>query len=164
MTSESSASQFRFEKRRAAAIVTIVGGEAVRGSFFTAAGDTRHDGGERIGDLLNSDSGFFPFEIDAETSPRTVLYNRAHVITVALFDDEAKRDAGYSVARRRQVTIVLSNVQRLRGVVLIYRPEGRDRLSDWARQPGRFRYVETADTTLIVNADHIVAITEATDS
>jgi hypothetical protein len=161
MTADPTGSAFRFEKRRAAAVVTLVGGESVHGSFFTAAADTRHSDGERIGDLLNADTGFFPFELDAPPAPHTVLFNRAHVITVALFDDEAKRDAGYAVATSRTVSILLSNGQRVHGIVRVYRPEGRNRLSDWTRQPEVFRYVETGDATIIVNAAHIVAVTEA---
>lgn len=157
-------SEFRFEKRRAAAILTLVGGESVRGSFFTAAADTRHADGERIGDLLNADTGFFPFEIDAAPERRILLLNRAHLITVALFDDEAKRDAGYAIAMPRPVSILLSNGHRVHGTVRIYRPEGRDRLSDWARQPEVFRYVETTEGTIIVNAAHIVALTEAPEA
>jgi hypothetical protein len=42
----------------------------------------------------------------------------------------------------------------------VYRPEGRDRLSDWARHGGRFRYVETVGATFIVNADQIVDVHE----
>ena len=42
----------------------------------------------------------------------------------------------------------------------VYRPEGRDRLSDWTRQPETFRYVETDDTTVIVNVAHIVEVSE----
>jgi len=52
--------------------------------------------------------------------------------------------------------ISLSNGQQLRGSVRVYRPEGRDRLSDWARHGPRFRYLETSDATVIVNVDHIV--------
>jgi hypothetical protein len=48
--------------------------------------------------------------------------------------------------------------------VRVYRPEGRDRLSDWTRQPEVFRYVEAADATYIVNAAHIVAVTEVPGS
>jgi hypothetical protein len=47
--------------------------------------------------------------------------------------------------------------------VRVYRPEGRDRLSDWARQPEHFRYVETPDdTTLIINVAHIIEVSEVT--
>lgn len=158
------ASEFRFEKRRADAIVTVIGAEPVRGCFFTAAGTTHGNAGERIGDLLNAEPGFFPFETQADSKPHTMLFNRAHVITVELFDDEARRDPGYSVAVQREVSILLSNGYRINGTVRVYRPEGRSRLSDWTHQPETFRYVETGGSTLLVNAAHIVAVTEVSGS
>jgi hypothetical protein len=164
MDSDPSASEFRFEKRRADAIVTVTGAEPVRGCFFTAAGTTRHMGGERISDLLNAETGFFPFEMQSDSKPRTMLFNRSHVISVEVFDDEARRDPGYAVAVRRNVSILLSNGQRLSGAVRVYRPEGRNRLSDWTYQPEAFRYLETPESTLIINAAHIVAVTEVTGS
>jgi hypothetical protein len=50
------------------------------------------------------------------------------------------------------------------GGVRIYRPEGRDRLSDWTRQPEQFRYIESDEATILVNAAHIVAVHEVTGS
>jgi hypothetical protein len=164
MDAQPAESEFRFEKHRAEAVVTLVTNENIRGCFFTAAGSARRDGAERIGDLLNSETGFFPFEIQAEGTATTVLYNRIHVIAVRVLDDEARRDPGYAVATRRIVSILLSNSQRVDGAVRVYRPEGRDRLSDWTRQPEVFRYVEAADATYIVNAAHIVAVTEVSGS
>jgi hypothetical protein len=149
---EESSSAFRFEKRRVEAAITVVGGDAANGAFFVA--------GERVGELLNQQEGFFPFEIHDGDDSHTVLYNRAHVITVALSEPEAGRDPAYAVAKRRDVWIVLSDGRRLRGVVRVYRPEGRDRLSDWARQPETFRYVDTDEGTVLVNVAHIVTVTE----
>ena len=157
-------SQFRFEKRRAEAVVTVTGAEPVRGFFFTAADTTHHHAGERIGDLLNAETGFFPFEMQTDPRPRTMLLNRAHVVSVEIFDDEARRDPGYAVAMRRDVSILLSNGQRVSGAVRVYRPEGRNRVSDWTRQPEAFRYLETHESTLIINAAHIVAVTEVSGS
>ena len=157
-------SEFRFEKRRADAVVTLVTNENMTGCFFTSAASAHRDGAERIGDLLNSETGFFPFEVHGEDGTRTVLFNRVHVIAVRVLDDEARRDPGYAVARRRFVSILLSNSQRVSGEVRVYRPEGRDRVSDWTRQPEVFRYVEAADATYIVNATHIVAVTEVSGS
>jgi hypothetical protein len=157
-------SEFRFEKRRADAVLTLVDGESIKGCFFIADGTPRHEGAERIGDLLNSEAGFFPFEVHEEGGATTVLYNRSRVITVRVFDEEAQRDPGYAVATRRFASILLSNGQRLDGSVRVYRPEGRDRLSDWTRQPETFRYVETDAATFIVNAAHIVAVTEVSGS
>lgn len=164
MDSHPPASEFRFEKRRADAVVTVSGAEPVRGCFFTAAGTTRHRGAERISDLLNAETGFFPFEIMTDSKPRTMLFNRAHVISVEVFDDEARRDPGYAVAVRREVSVLLSSGQRISGFVRVYRPEGRNRLSDWTHQPEAFRYLETASSTFIINAAHIVAVTEVSGS
>lgn len=160
MTPQRSTSEFRFEKRRADATLTLVGGEVVTGCFFIAAGSTRRAGGERVSDLLNSEPGFFPFEIQTDGIPSTVLYNRSHVIAVQIFDDEAQRDPGYAVAKERLVSIVLSNGQRTDGAIRIYRPEGHDRVSDWTRQPETFRYLQSRAATFIVNAAHIVAVIE----
>jgi len=160
MAGESEGSEFRFEKRRAEASVTLVGGESVRGSFFVAGARSNHEGAERVGEVLNEDSGFFPFEIQAADGARTVMYNRAHVITVTLTESEASRDPGYAIAKRRDIWLLLTDGRRIRGVVRVYRPEGRDRLSDWTRQPETFRYIDTDEGTLLVNAAHIVAVTE----
>ena len=160
MALESEKSEFRFEKRRAEATVTLVGGESARGSFFVAYARSNHEGVERVGELLNEDVGFFPFEIQTADGARTVLYHRTHVITVALTESEASRDPGYAIAKRRDVWILLTDGRRLRGVVRVYRPEGRDRLSDWTREPETFRYIDTDEGTLLVNAAHIVALTE----
>jgi hypothetical protein len=164
MDLQTASSEFRIEKRRAEAVVTLVGGETVRGCFFLAGGTSRHDGAERVSDLLNSDPGFFPFEMHRDAGPRTVLYNRSHVIAVQVFDNEARREPGYSVARRRLVSVLLSDSRRVDGTVRVYRAEGHDRLSDWTRQPETFRYIEGDEATLILNADHIVALTEVSGS
>jgi hypothetical protein len=156
-------SEFRVEKQRAEAALTLSGGESTHGYFFVAGGSARHAGPERVGDLLNSEAVFFPFEIHDAAGVRTELFNRRHVVMVAIGDDEASRDPGYSVARRREVSILLSNGQRVMGAIRVYKPEGRDRLSDWARDPEIFRYVETDQTTLIVNMAHVIEVNEVSD-
>jgi hypothetical protein len=160
MSTSTAPSEYRVEKRRADATVTLSSGTSERGCFFLASSTTRHDGPERVADLLNSETGFFPFEIHEAAAIRTVLYHRSHVVFVTLVEDEATMDPGYGVATRRVVSVLLSNGQRLVGAVRVYRPEGRDRLSDWARQPETFRYIETADATVVVNFAHIVEVSE----
>jgi hypothetical protein len=156
-------SGFRFEKRRADAVVRLTGGEAVKGCFFVA-GSASHDGSERVAELLNSETGFFPFEIEVNGAPRTVLYNRAHLVLAQVFDDEARRDAGYAVAPRREVSLLLSTGDRIAGAIRVYQPADHTRLSDWGRQRETFRYLETEGATLIVNTAHIVAVTEVSGS
>jgi hypothetical protein len=157
-------SQFRVEKRRAEAELTLSSGHSVRGTFFLAGSCSRHAGPERIADLLNVQDGFFPFETTVET-PGTLLINRAHVVSVRLLDqpDEPRLDPGYIVAPERHVSMLLSNGTTLHGAVRVYRPQGRDRLSDYAQSPEAFRYLESPDATFVVNCAHIVNFWE-TDS
>jgi hypothetical protein len=154
-------SEFRFEKQRIAADLVLTTGATVRGSFFVAAATTQHEGAERVGDLLNAQAGFFPFE---HADGTTALYNQRHVVMIALAPgvSEAERDPGYAVATRRAVTMLLSSGARIAGTVAVYRPAGRDRLSDYARSDDRFRYVVAPERTFIVNGDHIVELIETT--
>ena len=160
MPKASAPSEFRVEKQRVDAIITASSGQSTRGCFFTAGSGRLHEGRELVGELLNGETGFFPFEVHEDGSTRTVLYNRAHVILVSLTENEEERVPGAAVATRRFVSILLSNGQRVVGFVRVYQPEGRDRLSDWTRQPDIFRYLETGDLMLLVNAAHIVDVSE----
>lgn len=155
-------SEFRFEKQRISATLTLAPGTAVSGSFFVAGQTSNHDGAERIGDLLNAQTGFFPFELRDGT---TVLYNRTFLVTVALEPGvkEAERDPGYEVATHRHVGMLLSTGMRVKGKVAVYAAPGRDRLSDYARSQQAFRYIVTQKNTLIINAAHIVELTELAD-
>ena len=153
-------SEFRIEKTRSDATITLASGDTVRGCFFVAGSSARSAGPERVGDLLNAESDFFPFEIHEGSLRRTSLFNRNQVVTVTLSENEARQDPGYDVATRRAVSLRLSNGHRLAGSVRVYRPEGRDRLSDWARHPDQFRYVEADKSTFLVNVAHVIDVHE----
>jgi hypothetical protein len=156
-------SEYRIEKVRADAVLTLSDGTSIRGSFFVAGSSSTHHHPERVKDVLSSEP-FFPFEVGAAGAERTVLYNRAHVVMVKLGDeDEPRRDPAYEVATRRSVSMLLSNGSRLLGTVLVHRPHGHDRLSDFARSSETFRYVEIHGGTLIVNAAHIIELSETTE-
>ena len=153
-------SEFRIEKRREAAELTLVTGATVSGVFFLAGSSHFHTGPERVGDVMN-EAGFFPFE----TGTGTMLVNRAHVLKVALPPQmiEAQLDAGYDVATRRTVRVLLTTGETVTGNVVVFRPPGRDRLSDYAHLDEKFRYVELEDRTLLINSAHIIALTEVTN-
>lgn len=155
-------SEFRVEKRREAAEITLTTGDTIAGHFFLSGSSPLHAGPERVGDLLNLDPGFFPFQMPKGD---TALINRAHVVKVVLPAHviEAQLDDAYGVATRRQVSILLSNGEKVDGHVAVYRPAGRDRLSDYAHTDERFRYVEQSDRTLLINSLHIVTLFEVTE-
>jgi hypothetical protein len=157
-----SVSQFRVEKRREAAEITLSTGATVDGHFFLSGSSHGHAGPERVGDLLNLAEGFFPFEApNGETS----LINRAHVVKVVLPEHviEVQLEDGYDLTTRRHVTILLSSGETVTGHVAVYRPAGHDRLSDYALVAARFRYVEQSDRTLLINSLHIVSLLEVTE-
>ena len=156
-------SEFRVEKARAAATLTLSNGTSVRGCFFIAGGSRTHPGPEGVKDVLNGESGFFPFETGGPDGSRTVLYNREHVMFVALEDkEEPRRAPGYDVATERTVTLLMSNGTRLNGAVRVFCPQGHDRLSDFASAPETFRYLEGAHATYIINVRHLVELIEET--
>jgi hypothetical protein len=77
-----------------------------------------------------------------------------------LGSDEARLEPMYEFGIGRQVGILLSTGRRIEGVVRVYLPAGRDRLSDYARGGERFRYVEAPEGTFIVNFAHVVELRE----
>lgn len=79
-----------------------------------------------MADVLNAESGFFPFQVPAGAVPDTVLINRPQLISVRLLEEttEAQRDPGYEVATVRQVEMLLSNGEMLSDTVRVYRPQG----------------------------------------
>ncbi len=159
-------SEFRIQKRRTEAELTLTTGASVRGCFFLSDSRASHAGPERVADLLNAEEGFFPFELSGDPSPHTILYNRTQVVVVTLLEEiiEAQLDPGYSVATEREVRILLSSGHIVHGRVRVYRPTGRDRLSDYARAPEAFRYVETKGGTVIINSAHIVELRETNEA
>lgn len=156
-------SEFRFDKLQVRAELGLPGSAKVAGAFFVAGSTMDHDGPERVIDLLNARSGFFPFQL---TGGDVVLYNRQQVLYAALDPDvhEAEQEPGYVVAVKRRVRMLLSNGEYLSGIVPIYRPRGRDRLSDFAQDAERFRYLVTPQRTLLINTAHIVELTETAEN
>ena len=155
-------SLFRVEKERTQATLTLSNGTSVRGCVFVSAmGATKTTRPERIKDILNAENGFFPFEVTESDGARTTLFHRDHVVFVTLAgDEEPRQDPGYEAATRRSVSMLLANGLRVSGHVRIYSAVGRDRLSDYARHPDQFRYLEAPDATLIVNTRHVLELTE----
>lgn len=153
-------SEFRFEKIRVPAELTLASGDVVAGTFFVAGSASGHNGPERVGDLLNERPGFFPFEREGGV---TALYNRAQVVmvTLAARAREATTEPGFEVAKKLRVTMRLSTGDRLSGTVPVYRPYGRERLSDYAQTSEPFRYLLTAEREMLVNAAHVVELRES---
>lgn len=154
-------SEFRVEKSRANATLTMSNGNVVEGCFFLSGASRTHAGPEGVRDLLNGESGFFPFEAGGSGESKTILYNRDHVVLIELLDKgEPSRVPGYDVAIKKIVTALMSNGMHLRGAVRVFLPHGSDRLSDFARARESFRYLEAENATYIINVQHLVELSE----
>jgi hypothetical protein len=151
-------SQFRFEKHQVAASLVLATGAMRHGHFFVVTSLT-HGRPERIADLLNGASGFFPFQHDDGT---TVQYNRAHLVMVKLPEGlaEEELEPGFPIALRRSVSVSLSTGTTIDGTVLVYGGAGHERLSDFVKDSKPFWYVLTSRGTVIVNSSHIVELVE----
>jgi hypothetical protein len=160
MATESSTSGFRVEKERVDALIILANGDSTPGHFFVAKASAHSAGPERVGELLNAEPGFFPFERLEGAGTRTVLYNRPQVVMVALTENEARRDPAYDVATERFVSLLLSSGARIAGSIRVYRPESHNRMSDWARHSEGFRYIEKGETVVLVNIAHVIEISE----
>ena len=127
--------------------------------FFLAGSSQVHSGPERVGDLLNTETGFFPFEFRGETT----LINRAHVLKVSLPPRSSRRSSTPATTSRRAGTVnaLLTTGETITGHVVVFRPAGHERLSDYARMDEPFGS-RAPDRTLLVNSAHIVALTEVT--
>jgi len=155
-------SEYRVEKSRVEATLTLSNGTSVHGYFFIAGNSRTHAGPEGVSDVLN-ETGFFPFDAQRADGSRTVLCNRDHIVFVALADTaEPRRDSGYDVATEWAVAMLMSNGTRLHGAVRVFRPHGRDRLSDFMRASETFRYLESDRATYLINIHHLVELTEET--
>jgi hypothetical protein len=154
--------EFRLEKRRVRVALTLSTGQVLDGHLFLADLASTHSGPERVGDLLNSGGGFFPFEVEegGEGPSRIALYNRAHVVLVHLAEPEleAELDPTYLIADRKSVSMLLSTGARVTGDLRLVLPAGHARLSDYARSEEVFRYVELPAGMLIVNFAHVIEL------
>ena len=136
-------------------------GTAVHGCFFISGDSRTHAGPESVRDLLNSESGFFPFEARPSGGSTTVLYNRDHLVFVELQDkNEPARDPGYDVAIEKMVTILMSNGMRLRGAVRVFPPSRERSLERFRRARRTFRYLEAENATYIINVHHVLELAE----
>lgn len=156
-------SAYQIEKRRTQVRITMATGTSVVANVFLADATPSGRHPERVGDLLNADRGFFPAEVQDPSATRVSLFNRDHVVTVRLEEPELELDldASYAIAPRRRVAFVLSNGDLLFGEMHVVAPEGHMRVSDFASTAERFRYLDTADGTYVVNLDHVVEIAQS---
>ena len=119
-------------------------------------------GPESVRDVLNGESGFFPFDAGApKDSTDDPLQPRPPGLCGAVRTRTSRAAIPATTSpSKRLVTMLMSNGMRLHGAVRVFRPHGSDRLSDFARAAETFRYLEAENATYIINVHHLVELAE----
>ena len=120
-------SEYRIDKTRTAALLTLAGPRTVAGDLFVQPYTSRRSGPELPQDILNNSDAFFPFALE---SGETVMISKdhlveAHVETNGLADELAA--AGMPAAK---VELSLSGGVSRVGTLYLEAPRERPRLLD----------------------------------
>ena len=139
----------------------------MRGCFFLSGSRASHAGPERVADLLNAETGFFPVRaaLGQRRHDRAVQPGAGGLSHAAEETIEAQLDPGYSVATERAVRMLLSNGDTVEGRVRVLsseRARSAERLRAGAgnvpvhRDGGRHGHRQ--------QRDHIVELRETTEA
>ncbi|HUQ98976.1 MAG TPA: hypothetical protein VM166_05935 [Gemmatimonadaceae bacterium] len=125
-----SANLYRVKTTRQAVVLTMVGGEELRGNIFIHSSSVRPFELEDVSELFNSSEPFFPLELASE---EVILVSKQRVAEVAAGREVAATDTtpteGSSASALLQVVLAGGDV-RLGAIMLEVRP-ARARVLDY---------------------------------
>jgi hypothetical protein len=146
-----SANLYRVETVRQAVVLTLMGGEELRGHVFIHFSSHRPFELEDITELFNSEEPFFPLELDNE---EVLLVSKARVAEVAAdySDDAADLASGRAPAPAPMLQVMMAGGDvRLGSIRLEVRPD-RARVLDYLnRLKTRFLTLYTSNEARLIN-------------
>jgi hypothetical protein len=149
-TSES-ANLYRIETTRKAVILTMLGGEELRGNVFIHFSSYRPFEMEDVSELLNADTPFFPLELSNE---EVILISKERVAEAAAdrgedAPDQPPREAPAPTALL-QVVLIGGEVRL--GSIRLDAPPGRARVLDYLNAlTSRFLTLYTSNEARLIN-------------
>lgn len=136
--------------------IVLPGGEARDVAVFLSEASPGSDG-ERLSELLNSETKFLPAQ-DVATEAMTFV----HSVTIAVARVDAKhelRDVDRITMRTEHaVEVRLADGQRLRGLFAYVQPEGRSRLTDYLNDAPTFLRLLQGDMVALINKHHVAYV------
>ncbi|MEO8909222.1 MAG: hypothetical protein ABI408_03220 [Gemmatimonadaceae bacterium] len=146
-----SANQYRIETTRKAVILTMLGGEEVRGSVFIHFSSYRPFELEDVSELFNSESPFFPLELETE---EVILVSKERVAEVTADRREEASDLpprGLPVATALLQIALVGGEVRL-GSIKLEAPPDRARVLDYLNAlKSRFLTLYTSNDARLIN-------------
>jgi len=145
------ANLYRIETTRKAVILTMLGGEEVRGNVFTHFSSYRPFELEDVSELFNAESPFFPLELDND---EVILISKERVAEVAADRGEAPSDLAPrdppSPTALLQVVLVGGEVRL--GSIRLDAPPARARVLDYLNAlTSRFLTLYTSNEARLIN-------------
>ena len=145
------ANLYRIETTRKAVILTMLGGEEVRGNVFIHFSSYRPFELEDVSELFNAESPFFPLELDND---EVILISKERVAEVAADRGEAPSDMAPrdppSPTALLQVVLVGGEVRL--GSIRLDAPPDRARVLDYLNAlTSRFLTLYTSNEARLIN-------------
>lgn len=156
------ADEFHLKKRGLGVEVVLSNSTVVKGRIFLHSVAERHEGAERVEDVLNSDARFFPLAVQ-QSEGRTLLINKERVLFIRVPAEPDRVQVGEQGVRTWAVQVSLDLVQGapLQGVVYFSQPPGHDRTLDGLNQQGQtFVCLVQEAAFLFVNLRSVVLVRE----
>jgi hypothetical protein len=150
LTSDS-ANLYRIETTRKAVILTMLGGEEVRGNVFIHFSSYRPFELEDVSELFNSDSPFFPLELD---NAEVILVSKERVAELAAdrSDDPTDLPPRDPPSPTALLQVVLVGGEVRLGSIRLEAPPDRARVLDYLNAlTSRFLTLYTSNEARLIN-------------
>jgi len=146
-----SANQYRIETTRKAVILTMLGGEELRGNVFIHFSSYRPFELEDVSELLNADTPFFPLELE---NSEVILVSRDRVAEAAAdrSEDAFEQPPRETPTPTALLQIVLVGGEVRLGSIRLDAPPDRARVLDYLNAlTSRFLTLYTSNEARLIN-------------
>jgi hypothetical protein len=145
-----SANLYRIETTQKAVILTMLGGEEIRGNVFIHFSSYRPFELEDVSELLNADSPFFPLELP---NAEVILISKERVAEAAADrSEDAPDQPPREVAPSALLQVILVGGEVRLGSIRLDAPPGRARVLDYLNAlKSRFLTLYTSNEARLIN-------------
>jgi hypothetical protein len=153
----STVDSLRVPKRRASVEALLLDGTFGRFELFLAETSPRHEGPERLVDLLSQRDRFLP-ALEAEKEAMTWVNTSNVVFARASLETDPQPELE-TLPTEHEIEIVLRTGTRLKGLVSYIRPDGHSRATDFLNDETEpFLRLLESDAVVFVNKRHVVRV------
>ena len=153
-------SEFHLRKLKKEVTLQVEGVPEMKGVVFLNQSSSRHEGAERIGELLQAREAYLPFQ---KSGGSFLLIPKGAIqkMTVdADFELEITRAYGKSAYKTAEVNVILKDGKEEKGKLIIEPREASSRASDELNRERNFIKILTKKALLLIGTRHIAYVEE----